>query len=97
MSQRSSRRNKCEASSLLANKNGPEEDDVLAELLSVLAEGTSHYYCINVNIPVKICLSEMLGFRSKADFLALLVSRKLATYEFNKNKGEMHVEIQKDK
>ncbi len=97
MSRRSSCRNKCEASSLLANKKGPEEDDVLAKLLSALAEGISYYYCINVNIPVKICLSEMLGFRSKADYLALLVSRKLTIYEFNKRKGEMHVEIQKDK
>ena len=97
MSQRSSRHNKSEAICLPVNQKGAEEDDVLAELLGHLAEGTSYYYCINADIPVEICLSEMLGFRPKADFLALLVSRKLATYEFNKNKGEMHVEIQKDK
>ncbi len=32
----------------------------------------------------------MLDFLSKADSLALLVSRKLATYKFNKRKGEMN-------
>ena len=57
-----------------------EEDDALADLLGVLAQGQSQRYTLNGNTSTKVSLCRVLGFFSEADYHALLVSKQLASY-----------------
>ena len=56
-----------------------EEEDALADLLGVLAQGPSQWYTLNGDTSTKVSLCRVLGFFSEADYHALLVSKNLAS------------------
>ena len=62
------------------NTVAAEQDDVLAELLGLLAGGSSHWYTLNGDPFAKTSLCKMLGFYNECDYHAFLVSKKLAAY-----------------
>ena len=74
-----------------------EEEDVLAELFSILSKGSSHWFSINGDTSCEISLCRLIGFFSLVDYYAFLVSKGLAAYEFNSRKREMEIAIQIDK
>lgn len=65
----------------------------MAELFSILAQGSSHWFSINGDTSCEISLCRLLGFLSPMDYYAFLVSKGLAAYEFNSKKREMEIEI----
>ena len=74
-----------------------EEEDALANLLGVLAQGPSQWYTLNGDTSTKAFLCRVPGFFSEADYHALLVSKKLASYRTNKSTGKLEVEMLPDK
>ena len=74
-----------------------EKEDALADLLGVLAQGPSQLYTLNSDTSTKASLYRVLDFFSEADYHALLVSRKLASYRPDKSTGKLEVEMLTDK
>ena len=64
-----------------------KEENVLAELLLILAKGSSHCFIINGDPSIHISLCKMLGFFLVMDYCAYLVSRNLSVYKLNKKSG----------
>ena len=62
MSRRSSHRHSEGASKRLDSTVAAEQEDVLAELLGLLAGGSSHWYTLNGDPFAKTSLCKMLGF-----------------------------------
>ena len=73
------------------------EEDALADLLGVLAQGPSQWYTLNGDTSTKVSLCRVLGFFSEADYHALLVSKNLASYRSNKSSGKLEVVMLVDK
>ena len=78
-------------------KEEKEEEDVLAELFSILSQGSSHWFSINGDTSCKISLCRLLGFFSPMDYYAFLVLKGLAAYEFNSKKRKMEIAIKINK
>ena len=64
----------------------------MTELLSILAEESSHNDGPSINISV----CKVLGFFSEMDYCAYFVSKNLAAYKLNKKKaghGDINIKI----
>ena len=83
MSRRSGRRHSEGVSKGKNSTVAAEQEDVLAELLDILAGGSSHWYTLNGEPFAKTSLCKMLGFYNESDYHALLISKKLAAYHFS--------------
>ena len=70
-----------------------DEDDVLAEILGILAGRSSHWYTLNGDLFAKISLCKMLGFYNESDYHSFVVSKKLAAYWLDKWSRSMKIEI----
>ena len=88
MERRSTRRSNSRIpGSSRASQKSEEGEDVLAELLGILARGKSQWYTLNGNTNTTVSLCKVLGFYSEMDYYGLLVSKNLAAYRMNrKNK-----------
>ena len=78
-----------------ASQKSEEGGDVLAELLGILARGKSQWYTLNGDTNTDISLCKVLGFYSKMDYYALLVSKNLAAYRMNRKTKVMEITIDK--
>ena len=66
---------------------------MLAKLLSILANGSLHWYIISGDPSANISLCKMLGFFSQLDCHACLVSKNLTDYKLNRKTREMEVDM----
>ena len=74
-----------------------EEEDALADLLGVLAQGPSQWYTLNGDTSTRVSLCRVLGFFSEADYHAFLVSKNLASFRPNKSSRKLEVIMLPDK
>ena len=70
-----------------------EEEDVLAELLGILAQGPLQWYTLNGDTSTQVSLSRVLGFFSETDYYAFLVHKNLAAYRLNRASRKMEPTI----